>query len=118
MNKVLENALKRAGQWPESAQQELAEIAVQIDRELAAGPYQPTTEELAGIEVIRRVGVVLVPEHLTSRLAAVPMEEVGVTVPVPTGENVRMVTGQMKTTGEALAHPGTEEDVLVVAGFR
>jgi predicted transcriptional regulator len=50
MNKVLENALKRAGQWPESAQQELAEIAVQIDRELAAGPYQPTTEELAGIE--------------------------------------------------------------------
>ncbi|MBA3492508.1 MAG: hypothetical protein H0T55_10645 [Rubrobacteraceae bacterium] len=75
-----------------------------------------STEELAGIEVIRRVGVVLVPEHLTSRLAAVPMEEVGVMVPVPTGENVRMVTGQMKTTGEALAHPGTEEDVLVVAG--
>lgn len=73
-------------------------------------------EELSGIEAIRRVGVVLVPEHLTSRLAAVPMSEVGVTVPVPTGENVRMVAGQMRTTGEALAHPGAEEDVLVVAG--
>jgi len=52
------------------------------------------------------VGVVLVSEHLMSSLATVPMEEVGVMIPVPTGENVRMVTGQIKTTGEALAHPG------------
>jgi hypothetical protein len=75
-----------------------------------------STEELAGIGSISRVGVVLVPESLMSGLLAVPMEEVGAIVPVPTGENVKLVTGQMKTTGEALADAGREEDVLVVAG--
>jgi hypothetical protein len=75
-----------------------------------------STEELAGIGSISRVGVVLVPESLMSGLLAVPMEKVGATVPVPTGEKVKLVTGQMKTTGEALADPGREEDVLVVAG--
>jgi hypothetical protein len=74
-----------------------------------------STEELAGIGSISRVGVVLVPESLMSGLLAVPMEEVGAIVPVPTGENVKLVTGQMKTTGEALADAG-REDVLVVAG--
>jgi len=75
-----------------------------------------STEEVAGIGSISRVGVVLVPESLMSGLLAVPMEKVGATVPVPTGENVKLVTGQMKTTGEALADLGREEDVLVVAG--
>jgi hypothetical protein len=73
-----------------------------------------STEELAGIGSISRVGVVLVPESLMSGLLAVPMEKVGATV--PTGEKVKLVAGQMKTTGEALADPGREEDVLVVAG--
>src|SRR5215208_2696547 len=73
-----------------------------------------STEELAGLGSISRVGVVLVPESLMSGLLAVPMEKVGATV--PTGEKVKLVTGQMKTTGEALADPGREEDVLVVAG--
>src|SRR5215216_7005158 len=75
-----------------------------------------STGELAGIGSISRVGIVLVPETLMSGLLAVPMEKVGATVPVPTGENVKLVTGQMKTTGEALADLGREEDVLVVAG--
>jgi hypothetical protein len=75
-----------------------------------------STEELAGIRSISQVGVVLVPESLMSGLLALPMEKVGATVPVPTGENVKLVTGQMKTTGEALAGAGREEDVLVVAG--
>jgi hypothetical protein len=75
-----------------------------------------STEELAGIESISQVGVVLVPESLMSGLLGVPMEKVGATVAVPTGENVKLVTGQMKTTGEALAGAGREEDVLVVAG--
>jgi hypothetical protein len=75
-----------------------------------------STEELAGLGSISRVGVVLVPESLMSGLLAIPMEKVGATVPVPTGENVKLVTGQMKTTGEALAGAGREEDVLVVAG--
>jgi len=75
-----------------------------------------STEELAGIRSISQVGVVLVPESLMSGFLALPMEKVGATVPVPTGENVRLVTGQMKTTGEALGSAGREEDVLVVAG--
>ena len=75
-----------------------------------------STEELAGIGSISRLGIVLVPETLMSGLLAVPMEKVGATVPVPAGENVKLVTGQMKTTGEALASAGREEDVLVVAG--
>jgi hypothetical protein len=75
-----------------------------------------SAEELAGIGSISRVGVVLVPESLMSGLLAVPMEKIGATVPVPTGEHVKLVTGQMKTTGEALAGAGREDDVLVVAG--
>jgi hypothetical protein len=54
-----------------------------------------STEELAGIRSISRVGIVLVPETLMSGLLAVPMEKVGATVPVPAGENVKLVTGQM-----------------------
>jgi predicted transcriptional regulator len=50
MNKVLENVLKRVGDWPESAQHELAEIAAEIDREISADLYQPTAAELEGIE--------------------------------------------------------------------
>jgi|SRR5918995_7196022 hypothetical protein len=57
-----------------------------------------STEELAGIESISQVGVVLVPESLMSGLLGVPMEKVGATIAVPTGENVKLVTGQMKTT--------------------
>jgi hypothetical protein len=64
-----------------------------------------STEELAGIESISQVGVVLVPESLMSGLLGVPMEKVGATIAVPTGENVKLVTGQMKTTGEALEVP-------------
>src|SRR5215210_3005912 len=72
-----------------------------------------STEELAGIESISRVGVVLVPESLMSGLLRIPMKKVGATIPVPTGENLKLVTGQMKTTGEALAGAGGEEDVLL-----
>ena len=64
-----------------------------------------STEELAGIESISQVGVVLVPESLMSGLLGVPMEKVGATIAVPTGENVMLVTGQMKTTGAALEVP-------------
>jgi hypothetical protein len=51
-----------------------------------------------------------------SGLLRIPMKKVGATIPVPTGENLKLVTGQMKTAGEALAGAGGEEDVLVVAG--
>jgi predicted transcriptional regulator len=50
MNKMLDDVLKRARNWPESAQQELAAIASEIETELSAGSYKPTRAELEGIE--------------------------------------------------------------------
>lgn len=49
MSKILTNLLQRADNWPEEAQTELAEIASEIEAELAAGAYRATPEELAGI---------------------------------------------------------------------
>jgi hypothetical protein len=73
-------------------------------------------EELDRIKSIENVGAILVPEPLMGRLAGIPMKNVGSTIAIPEGENVRLMTGQIKLTGEALASPGSEEDVLVVTG--
>jgi predicted transcriptional regulator len=48
--KALKDAIRRAEQWPEEAQEELAEIALQIDAGLRGGTYRATTDELAGID--------------------------------------------------------------------
>jgi len=48
--RVLEEVLQRAATWPEEAQRELAEIALQIDAELGGGVYSATAEELQGID--------------------------------------------------------------------
>jgi predicted transcriptional regulator len=48
--KVLKDVLERVERWPEEAQAELAEIALEIDAELAGGKYHATPEELAGID--------------------------------------------------------------------
>jgi hypothetical protein len=48
--KALKDALQRAETWPEEAQEELAEIALQIDAGLHGGTYHATKEELAGID--------------------------------------------------------------------
>jgi hypothetical protein len=50
MNKRLTDVLQRADNWPEEAQNELAEIAGEIEAELEAGAYRATPEELAGID--------------------------------------------------------------------
>jgi len=42
--------LDRARSWPEKAQEELAEIAGEIEAELAAGAYRPGAAELRGID--------------------------------------------------------------------
>jgi len=73
-------------------------------------------DDLAGIESIRSVGVILIPEPLVSKLGAIPMKSVGVVVPIPQGEHVKVITGLAKLTGEALANPAVGEDTLVVAG--
>ncbi len=73
-------------------------------------------DELAVITSIRKVGTVLVPEALQPRLLAIPMSAVGAVVPIPAGERVRVLTGQVTLTGEALASPGGEGEMLVVVG--
>ena len=48
--KVLKEAMQRVETWPEEAQVELAEIALEIDAGLKGGKYRATPEELAGID--------------------------------------------------------------------
>jgi len=48
--KLLPDAMKRVETWPEAAQEELAEIALEIDAALKGGMYHATPEELAGID--------------------------------------------------------------------
>jgi hypothetical protein len=50
MTRRLEETLERARAWPEEAQDELAEIALEIEAELAAGDYRATPEELEAID--------------------------------------------------------------------
>ena len=47
--KKLKDVLQRVEAWPEPAQAELAELALEIDAGLGAGKYHATPEELAGI---------------------------------------------------------------------
>ena len=50
MNKSLSDLLERARSWPADAQNELERMAQEIEAELGAGLYKPTSAELAGIE--------------------------------------------------------------------
>ena len=46
----LKDVLSRVENWPEAAQAELAELALEIDAELGAGVYVATPPQLAGID--------------------------------------------------------------------
>ena len=48
--KQLTDILERVERWPARAQDELAEIAREIDEGLSNGDYEPTEAELAGID--------------------------------------------------------------------
>jgi predicted transcriptional regulator len=48
--KQLAEILERVESWPAHAQDELAEIARDIEQGLNGGDYQPTEAELAGID--------------------------------------------------------------------
>jgi len=48
--KMLADVLERVESWPAEAQEELAEIALEIDAGLAGKAYEPTPAELAGID--------------------------------------------------------------------
>ena len=48
--KVLQDVIERVETWPNEAQQELAEIALEIEASLRGGVYHATREELEGID--------------------------------------------------------------------
>ena len=48
--KILRDALRHVEAWPEAAQVELAEIALEIEAGLATGTYHATPKELEGID--------------------------------------------------------------------
>jgi hypothetical protein len=48
--KILQDVMRRAEAWPEAAQAELAEIALEIDAELRAESDHATPKELEGID--------------------------------------------------------------------
>jgi hypothetical protein len=50
MTKLLQEVLERVATWPEWAQEDLAQLALEIDAELKAGTYHATEDELAKID--------------------------------------------------------------------
>ena len=48
--KALKEAMQRVESWPQEAQEELAELAFEIDARLKGDKYQATPDELAGID--------------------------------------------------------------------
>jgi hypothetical protein len=72
---------------------------------------------LEGVSAIRDVATILVPESLMARLSSISLRDVAATVPVPDGKRVKVMTGQIVLSGEALA--GSEDgpdEVLVIIG--
>jgi hypothetical protein len=50
VTQALKDLMRRVETWPEAAQEELAEIALEIEGELEGGVYHASQEELAGID--------------------------------------------------------------------
>jgi hypothetical protein len=71
-------------------------------------------EELAAIGRIEEVGTVIVPQSLAAAYSRISTSDVGATVYVPDGANVRVHTGSLTVSGDGL---GAAEDVLVVIGM-
>jgi len=53
----LKDVLERAQTWPEEAQAELAEIALEIEAAMHSGVYRATPDELQAIDEAERSGV-------------------------------------------------------------
>ena len=96
---------------PERPPREISHVAL-LDLTGAAA-----ATALEGVTRISEVAAILVPESLLSKLSGIPMDRVAATVPIPDGRRVRVFTGQIVLSGEALAAPpdGAEE-TLVVTG--
>ena len=57
MMSKLKDVLERAEAWPAEAQQELAEIALEIEASVSGSAYQATEEELKALDQAERSGV-------------------------------------------------------------
>lgn len=72
MTKALKDVLARAENWPDWARQDLADLALEIDREVNAGTYRATREELRKIDealaAVRR-GEVASPDEVEAVFA-------------------------------------------------
>ncbi|MDO8575978.1 MAG: hypothetical protein Q7R90_01545 [bacterium] len=55
--KALKDMLERVKAWPEDAQEQLAEIAREIDLQLVGGVYHATAEELKALDEAERSGI-------------------------------------------------------------
>ena len=55
--KALKDVLQRVEAWPEEAQEQLAEIAREIDAQLAGGVYHATPQELEALDEAERSGI-------------------------------------------------------------
>jgi hypothetical protein len=55
--KALKDVLQRVEAWPEEAQQQLAEIAREIDARLADGAYHATPDELKALDEAEHSGL-------------------------------------------------------------
>jgi hypothetical protein len=55
--KALKEVLRRVEAWPEAAQEQLAEIAREIDAQLAGGVYHAIPEELEALDEAERSGL-------------------------------------------------------------
>lgn len=75
-----------------------------------------SADDLAAIEEIANVSLLLVRESLVPALTAVPMRNIAATVPVPDGADLRVHTGSIVMGGDALGDPANDEAVLVVTG--
>src|SRR5215831_7236567 len=76
-----------------------------------------STDLLDNVGQISNVAAILVPQSLLGKLMSIPMANVAATVPVPDGKKVKVMSGQIVLSGEALAAPDTDADqILVTAG--
>lgn len=84
------------------------------DRPVVDFSHFTSPEQLAGIERIEDVALVVVPEALAAAYMAIPSSDVAATIYVPGKANVRVHTGSLSVGGDGL---GTPDDVLIVIGM-
>lgn len=77
---------------------------------------QATPENLARLEEIRNVATLVVPADGGDLLTRVRLVDVAHVIPVPRGAHVRVHMGMFTLSGEALADPGGDDEVLLVVG--